>query len=258
MIRIDRPAPAPAALAGGARLVADKIAKYEDAPDLYATYKGKFVFDADVYGEAEVREQLKKAQRWKCCFCESRIESTSYGEIEHFRPKAAWRETRKSKLTRPGYYWLAYDWDNLLWSCKVCNGKHKLHLFPLEDPGVRNCPGRSILGEVPLLVDPTTTDPREHIRFKFDKAIHVTEAGHRTIEALGLNRQPLVEERHDRMNHLIAVWENVEMARETGRTSKVVDGQRTLDHAVLPHSPFSSMAIDLIKRLRTTTTAHAA
>lgn len=250
MIRIHRPAGAPVKLSDGVDLVQLKIDAHDANPALYTTVSGRFSFDREVYGDESVREILKTAQRWKCCFCESKIEDVSYGEIEHFRPKAAWRQEKESKLSRPGYYWLAYTWDNLLWSCKICNGKHKKNLFPIEDPAGRNCPGRSIAGEVPMLIDPSVCDPRDHIRFKLEKAVARTVAGQVTIDALGLNRDPLLESRHERLHNLVTVWENIEMAHELGREDRVTSGLRTLDHAVLPHSPYSSMAIDLTNGLR--------
>jgi uncharacterized protein (TIGR02646 family) len=258
MIRIDRPPVTPAQLGAGVGLVQTKIDAHDADPPLYTTLKGKFSFDAGVYGHADVRQILKEAQRGKCCFCESKFEDVSHGEIEHFRPKAAWRQSKETKLTRPGYYWLAYTWDNLLWSCKMCNGTHKKNLFPLEDPSLRDCVGRSVANEAPLLIDPSACDPREHIRFKLDKAIGVTDAGRITIDSLGLNREKLVESRRGWLQYLIAVWNNIDMARQLGRENQVVDGLRTLERAVLPQAPYSSMAIDLIAMLQEGQQAEAA
>ena len=89
MIRIDRPTVTPAQLGLGAGLVQTKIDAHDADPALYTTLKGKSSFDVGVYGHADVRQILKTAQLWKCCFCESKIEDVSYGEVEHFRPKAA-------------------------------------------------------------------------------------------------------------------------------------------------------------------------
>lgn len=258
MIRINRPTDTPPQLGGGAGLVQTKIAAHDADPALYTTLKGKFSFDVGVYGHEDVRQILKSAQRWKCCFCESKIEDVSYGEVEHFRPKAAWRQSKDAKLKRPGYYWLAYTWDNLLWSCKMCNGSYKKNLFPLEDPAVRNCVGRTVANETPLLIDPSACNPRDHIRFKLDKAVGITGVGRVTIDSLGLNREKLVESRRERLQYLVAVWENIEMARDLGRENNVTSGLRTLERAVLPQAPYSSMAIDLIAGLREAENAEAA
>ena len=258
MIQIFRPLGAPHRLGDGVTLVQTKCEAHDADTVRYTTLAGKFTFDAGVYGDADVRKILKNAQQWKCCFCESKIEDVSYGEVEHFRPKAAWRQAKNTKLMRPGYYWLAYTWNNLLWSCKVCNASHKKNLFPLEDPAARDCAGRIIANESPLLIDPSACDPRDHIRFKLDKAVGITHRGRITIDALGLNREALLESRRERLQNLLTIWDNIEMARELGRESQVTNGNRTLERAVLPQSPYSSMAIDLMAELRKAERAEAA
>jgi len=65
-----------------------------------------------------VKNTLKKIYHYKCAFCEATLKN-SYAEIEHYRPK------KSSNLSRcdstKSYYWLAFAWDNLLPSCKMCN-----------------------------------------------------------------------------------------------------------------------------------------
>jgi uncharacterized protein (TIGR02646 family) len=252
MIRIDRPKAAPAALTDGAALVVAKSALHDANPALYATAKGRFTFDEKVYGAQSVRLSLKEAQHYKCCFCESKVEHIAPGEVEHFRPKAAWKQGTGQKLTRPGYYWLAYSWDNLLWSCKFCNGKHKGNHFPLQDPTLRNCAGRMIAGEEPMLVDPSAVDPREHIRFKLEVARPLTPIGEKTISVLDLNRELLLERRRERLDHLVQCRRVVEYARQQGRGGDAADAERTLAHSVLPRAPYSSMALDLLADLAST------
>jgi len=49
-----------------------------------------------------------------------------------YRPKGAVQQAPGQKKEYPGYYWLAYDWNNLLFICTACNTK-KRELFPLTD-----------------------------------------------------------------------------------------------------------------------------
>lgn len=256
MIRIDRPALVPAGLGPGPGLAATKAALHDADPDLYATHKGVFAFEGAVYGCTTVRDSLRTAQHRKCCFCESRVEHVGLGEIEHFRPKGAWRQAKGSKLMRPGYYWLAYEWENLLWSCKVCNGKHKANTFPLGDPTTRNCVGRSTAGETPLLINPTVIDPRDHIRFELERAIADTELGETTIDVLQLNREQLLEERRARLNAIVLAQEASERAASAGEQPSE-RAARTLAEAALPTSAYSSMAIDLLADLGATAPAAA-
>lgn len=73
----------------------------------------------NVYANKEVRKQLKKMSHGKCAYCESKITSIYNGDIEHFRPKGGYGEN--NPITKPGYYWLASDWNNLLFACPFCN-----------------------------------------------------------------------------------------------------------------------------------------
>ena len=78
-----------------------------------------------------------KAQHDKCCFCESKVTHISYGDVKHYRPKAGYRQDPEEPLGRPGYYWLAYEWSNLMFCCQICNQRFKRNLFPLADPARR-------------------------------------------------------------------------------------------------------------------------
>lgn len=68
--------------------------------------------------------------------CESKIGHIGYGDVEHFRPKAGWIQNIE-QLHEPGYYWLAYEWENLLLSGQRCNQHHKKNFFPLIKPSDR-------------------------------------------------------------------------------------------------------------------------
>jgi AAA domain, putative AbiEii toxin, Type IV TA system len=61
-----------------------------------------------------------------------RISHIAYGDVEHTRPKASYRQLRRGPLKRPGYYWLAYAWENLLFVCEICNRREKRSWFPLK------------------------------------------------------------------------------------------------------------------------------
>jgi hypothetical protein len=65
----------------------------------------------------------------KCAYCETKKVRTTF-HAEHFRPKAMVKsEDGKVKITdhdgkeidHPGYFWLAFNWKNLLPSCADCN-----------------------------------------------------------------------------------------------------------------------------------------
>lgn len=72
----------------------------------------------NVYSDNSVRKLLLKMFHGKCAYCESKITAIYNGDIEHFRPKGKIKEATPKK---PGYFWLASDWDNLLFACPFCN-----------------------------------------------------------------------------------------------------------------------------------------
>jgi hypothetical protein len=80
---------------------------------------GELVFDSDVWKAA--KKQLKKEAAGKCAYCEAPTSAVAHGDVEHFRPKSK-------------YWWLAYCYDNYLFSCQICNQLFKKDEFPLEGP----------------------------------------------------------------------------------------------------------------------------
>ena len=87
----------------------------------------------------------------KCAYCETHIKQARQpGHAEHFRPKGGIRnraadgESRRfvavrttdpdgNEIDHPGYFWLAYNWENLVPSCNDCNsGRGKNNQFPLD------------------------------------------------------------------------------------------------------------------------------
>jgi uncharacterized protein (TIGR02646 family) len=123
-------------------------------------------FDNGIYGHPEVKDSLVEIQDGKCCFCESKIRHISPGDVEHFRPKAGWVQDSES-MNRPGYYWLAYDWDNLLLSCQVCNQRNKKNYFPLTANSTRALSHHANIGtEQFLFIHPANENPEILITFK--------------------------------------------------------------------------------------------
>lgn len=155
----------------------NKIFKTEEAPKVLRT-KGvelrdsliahadagdtDFCFDNKVYAHNSVKEQMMADQHNKCAYCEQ-FKNGDFGCVEHYRPKGGYGADKN--LTQPGYYWLAYDWQNLLFSCSECNISYKRNHFPLVDENARDIENRNITNEEPAIINPVTTDPGEHIEF---------------------------------------------------------------------------------------------
>lgn len=171
--------------------------------------------DAALY--KKMKDIIFDAFHGKCAYCESPIAATltGKGDVEHFRPKGRVMDENGKpvmvelpngkKIPHPGYYWLAYDWHNLLPACNKCNrpeknktdGKliGKWDRFPVD--GFRAYQPGDEVKEKSLFIHPFFDNPEEH--FTFDEATGIiggkTDAGKTCIEMLGLNRESLPEDR---------------------------------------------------------------
>jgi uncharacterized protein (TIGR02646 family) len=246
MIRIVRPAPIPAVLTGrGANQTTADNNAFDAHPRHYRDGRKTFELNSRIYGHTSVKKLLLDGQSGKCCYCERKILPSDFGDVEHFRPKGGVRSRSSSSLIRPGYYWLAYNWSNLLVSCGVCNTAWKMSHFPLSNERRRaRFHGDAIGSETSVLVDPASEDPRDHIRYDGDSPYARTDRGQVTIEILGLRRGDLREVRKDLLDTLTLL-----------RTAAIRFGPGDPDGAAAaarlavlaqPSSEFSSMVTDFL------------
>ena len=200
MIKIDKPRQIPKILRDkGKKKRKANCNSYTRNKAVYRKGKKNFEFDSKIYGHTTVKKALIKAQYDKCCFCESKVTGISFGDVEHFRPKGGFRQKPKGLLGKPGYYWLAYEWSNLFFSCQLCNQRFKRNLFPLKKPGDRAISHNDdINAEKPMFISPAE-NPEQHISFRKEIAYAIDDdpRGKATIEALGLNRDELSRERFE-------------------------------------------------------------
>ncbi|AEE49400.1 hypothetical protein [Haliscomenobacter hydrossis] len=157
-----------------------------------------FTFDSAIYGHASVKEALISVQNKKCCFCESFVRHIAHGDVEHFRPKGGYQIDPDASLITPGYYWLAYDFENLYFSCQICNQKYKRNFFPLTDDSKRIKSHHHFTNlhlEEPLIIDPANDNPEDHIYFDQEIPKAKDKKGELTILRLGLDRDDLNEYR---------------------------------------------------------------
>jgi uncharacterized protein (TIGR02646 family) len=253
MIRIVKPTAPAVLLSKGAKAAREMCEAFESAPDDYLSGARLFgKFKRSIYAAKSVRNALRNAHHEKCAFCESFFGHISYGDVEHFRPKAAYCQTQSDELKRPGYYWLAYEWTNLFLSCQLCNQRFKKNLFPLKNERRRaRSHTHDLSKEEPLLIDPSKFDPTEFIEFRQERAHAVGERaeGLATIEILGLNRSELVEARGRRLQTLKELLLTCNLLRETiGATPTPALSERLraleklLEASKAPTGEYSAMA----------------
>jgi len=194
------------------------------------TNERKLVEAARAAGEKPPVKDLYKAQKpffaavdgpfgGQCAYCETIVTDNTRGEIEHYRPKSSVQDENWSPVQRPGvdgpedhpgYYWLAYEWQNLLLSCMLCNqvGPQRAYgkgtRFPVAGQRAWE-PGQEGAEEA-LLLNPCVDDPTEHLRFLPESGLlkPLTDRGRVTIELCGLNLRGLPEGRKRNYDDVIS------------------------------------------------------
>lgn len=236
MIKLDR-------LVSPNKLTSGEASETQLLWDIWTSRK-KLVIKRSLYGCREVKDQLKAAQFCKCAYCEISL-TRRHGHVEHFRPKEGWKQTKsKKKLNKPGYFWLAYTWSNLLVSCEVCNDKgHKGNLFPLVNPTCRAKPDSpSISAEVPLLLNPYDDNPMHHIEWHAEIPVGITPQGEMTVETFGLDRdKDLIEDRRDYLNEVSDDLDEVE--RGNANSEYLRRKRDALLFKISPLAPHSSATL---------------
>jgi uncharacterized protein (TIGR02646 family) len=116
--------------------------------------------------KGDIKAALKEMYQGCCCYCEGKVELTSYLHIEHFKPKSRYKN-------------LCYDYNNLHYCCERCNitkgTKYSTRMF-----------------------SPTTHKPEQFIEYVGETACGKDTGGRGAymIEVLKLNeRRELKDER---------------------------------------------------------------
>lgn len=192
MLRLTRPKKRPQILSTQGLQKAQALCDLYDQSAPHRNGTESFPID-DTYRDLSVRKSLERAQHDKCCYCDAKATPL---EVEHYRPKNAVRQKRDVPEERPGYYWLAYEWQNLMLACVLCNQPRqdsagnptgKGTQFPLADEAKRaRSHHASLAQEEPLLLDPYADNPDDHIGYHEYIPYPLTSRGEATIEVLKL------------------------------------------------------------------------
>lgn len=214
---------------------AEETRKAIDAFDKGKPYK----FNREIW--SQMKDHLFGLFDNKCAYCESRVLHVASGDAEHFRPKASVTED----AAHTGYYWLAYDLQNLLPSCERCNrAGGKMNHFPIEsDLRVHSHTDR-LDEELALLVNPYKDEPSIHLEFAppidpenakgVGTVVHLTRRGEESIRVYNLNRQLLVEERREAQDKVVSELETALIKRKLGSVWKdLKSGKRAYSAALL-------------------------
>ncbi len=220
MIRIKKPKKIPGILKTKGE------ARRDEMLGAFAKGETKFEFDNQIYGDKTVKNILRRAQHDKCFLCESKVTHISSGDVEHFRPKAGFRQSAKEKLQKPGYFWLAYEWTNLFFVCELCNRRFKKNLFPLLKAENRVKSREADLShEEPLFINPAEENPEDFISFRGEIvfAIDGNVRGKITIEGAGLDRVDLESNRKTCLEKIKRIYEIAKASPKLPESKEALD-----------------------------------
>ncbi len=215
MIKINKYLPAPEKLQTDGKTERRRNSNlFTRNSEAYISNEQKFELNDGIYTHKSVKDALKEIQHSKCCYCEKHIKERS--TVEHFRPKTSFRNQKSDQREYPGYYWLAYEWNNLYLACDVCN-TNKNDYFPLLNPDERAISHKSDLTkERSVLLDPGNDEIKDFLSFNGEIAVGLdeeTKRGSTTIKLIDLNRQSLVEKRLEKLKILKRLTEVVQLSK---------------------------------------------
>lgn len=150
-----------------------------------------------------MKDELFELYHGKCVYCELTLRVEGWDQLDHFRPKNEVLDEHKrpvcfgrTRTPHTGYYWLAYEWTNLVPACSYCNVR-KGALFPITPGSSYARRSGEEAGEKPIFIHPVTDNPADHFEYVpitgFLKSR--TTRGKYCIDLLDLNREGLVNER---------------------------------------------------------------
>lgn len=193
------------------------------------------------------KKEILKYQGNKCCYCEKSIGS---GQLDHFRPKKGWKQKRGDKISKPGYYWLAFRWRNLVLSCAECNSSSaKGNLFPIS--GKRAVSFLDQLdNENKMLINPYFERPEVHLEFVKDEPHQLSTTGKETIESFDLrNRADIKEDRKTKFEHysLALIVANENPATSKFNADHIKEAQKLIRRVQKGKEPFAGMILSNIR-----------
>ena len=149
-----------------------------------------FPFNKEI--DKELKKLLHKEFYGKCGYCEIKIDNPDAGIADRYRPYNGVRD--KKEYFQDLYWWLTYEWTNLIFCCKECS-QYKANYFPVTGKRATS-QSDDLSKERALILNPCIDFPDKHLLYSDRGAIHAeTEKGAQTIELLRLDRTSLTEKR---------------------------------------------------------------
>ena len=199
------------------------IAKQKDFTEKFKTTR------KNVWNRIYIKEQLLKMSHNKCCYCEIKLNiASNYVEVEHFLPKKEYKD-------------LVVDWENLLPSCKRCNGQKGEH-------DTKNEP----------IINPTIQNPKEHLFVK-DYRLYTknnSKIGKTTIDLLLLNdfdrlvtpRFTIGNDINEKLDDILDLLNDYTSGvnKSVKRKNKIIERLQNIMKQAIPKAQFSAICSTII------------
>ncbi|WP_336013094.1 HNH endonuclease [Acinetobacter calcoaceticus] len=152
------------------------------------------------YNHSQIKDQIVKETSEKCAYCESKLRHIHHGDIEHIFPKSLDESKR-------------FEWNNLTLACEICN-QNKSNLDPMMNS----------------ILDPYIDNPEISLFFCGPLAVGQDTKGISTETIIGLNRTELIEQRKERLEKIISIFQHVNnLALPKNARQAIYDNLKTIE-----------------------------
>lgn len=174
----------------------------------------------NVWNKEYIKKQLLQMSANKCAYCEVSVNTSgSYMEVEHYLPKSLYPDK-------------VVEWDNLLPSCKRCNGK-KGSIDPVSFK----------------MINPTVDNPKDHLLLNKYRIVGKDTIGKQTVEILNLNdmeklvlnRVKIGEALSEKLENLSEIVEEYRKGSELSKVFRVRNTLTSLLKGVQHHNDYSAI-----------------
>jgi uncharacterized protein (TIGR02646 family) len=180
-----------------------------------------------VWRKAFITKGLLAYSNNKCAYCECDItEESKYLEVEHFHHKDDYPDE-------------VILWDNLLPSCKKCNGTKGIH-NTYKEP----------------IINPCDQNPKDFIKLVNYRLKGKDDFGKLTVSVLDLNNQDrhckkrfeIGNATHQKLEDFLHLIEEYEtgISNSTRRKNRIVNGVKDLLRLALPSATYSATTASII------------
>ena len=156
--------------------------------------------------DKELKNYLHSAFHGKCGYCETKIVISERGNVDRYRPNNGVRD--KKNYYQDLYWWVTFEWDNLIYSCKECN-QYKANYFPIKGTRAKD-EKDDLKNEQRMLLNPYEDEPNQHSSYDNEgNIIPLTDKGNQTISLLRLDRTDLINRRQKSKTEVIEAVESI-------------------------------------------------